>query len=244
MTVELPASRFDLLAWLSPEVREQVEAIAVSRRVAARETVYCQSDPGDEMFRVERGSIRLSVMTRDGRELLYKLCQVGDCFGTSSVVDGEPRPQTAEAHEDAVLQVFGKAALAPLRRQHYSLNDAMLRLLSRHMRLLSDYFAGLTFDAVPQRLAQRIAELIEGFGVEGENGVAIATPLTQTELALMAGTTRQSVNEVLQRFRHDGVLSLEGRGLVVRDHAMLLEIAGEGWRRIASIDEAGGKDVR
>lgn len=244
MTSALPPSRFDLLAWLSADVREQVEAVATVRRVAARETVYCQSDPGDEMFRVQRGSIRLSVMTRDGRELLYKLCQVGDCFGTSSVVDGEPRPQTAEAHEDAVLQVFSKAALAPLRRRHYALNDAMLRLLSRHMRLLSDYFAGVAFDAVPQRLAQRIAELVEGFGVEERDGITIATPLTQTELALMAGTTRQSVNEVLQWFRRDGVLTAEGRGLIVRDHARLLDIAGEGWRRISGANDRGGNDVR
>lgn len=223
-------SSFDLLAWLPDDAREALLGAATVRRYAPRQVIYAQSDPGDEMFRVAHGSVRLSVMQPDGRELLYKLCQEGDCFGTSSVVDGEPRPQTAEAHENATLQVFGKATLDALRWRHFALNDAMLRLLSRHMRLVSDYYAGLAFDAVPQRLAQRLIDLVEAFGEPAGSGVALATPLSQSELALMAGTTRQSVNACLQDFRGFGLIATSGARLTVTNVAGLRAVADKGWR--------------
>ena len=199
---------FDLLQWLSEEAGRAFTAAARRRRVPARNTIYAQSDDGQEMFRLVSGSVRLSVMGADGRDLLYQLFGPGDCFGTSSLVDGEPRPQTAEAFDAVELQVLDRAAIDSLRRDFPEMNDALMKLLSRHMRLLSDYFAGATLDEVSFRLAQRLVDVAETFGVAGEGGIALSTRVSQSELAAMVGTARQTVNRKLQNFQDKGWVAI------------------------------------
>src|SRR3546814_2682785 len=77
------------------------------------------------MFRLGSGSVRLSVICEEGRELLYQLFGPGDCFGTSSVVDGELRPHRAEAFEAVQLQVLNRAAIDRLRGEYPEVNDAL-----------------------------------------------------------------------------------------------------------------------
>lgn len=223
-------STFDFMQWLPDDAREAVTRHATIRHVPARSTIYSQSEPGDEMFRIRAGLVRLSVMQSDGRELFYQLFGPGDCFGTSSVVDRETRPQTAEAYEDVELQVFSRAMLDELRAKFPIINDALLRLLSRHMRLLSDYFAGFAFDELSCRLAQRLVDMIDTFGVDADGGVMLSIPISQTELATMVGNTRQSVNRALQSFKEAGLLTTVGSRLLVTDLPRLRGVAEQGWR--------------
>ena len=109
---------FDMFQWLSDDAGAALAAAATARHIQAGGTIYDQSDEGDEMFRLLSGSVRLSVMGEDGRELLYLLFAPGDCFGTSSVVDGEARPQRAEAFEAVQLQVFSRATIFRLRQDY------------------------------------------------------------------------------------------------------------------------------
>ena len=90
------------------------------------------------------------------------------------------------------------------------LTSALLKLLSRHMRLLSDYFADAALSEVSSRLAQRLVDVAESFGVASDEGIAFATRLSQSELASMVGTARQTVNRVLQDFQSRGWLSIRG----------------------------------
>ncbi|MDB5702290.1 MAG: hypothetical protein JWL66_2489 [Sphingomonadales bacterium] len=225
-----PPTAFDFTQWLTPDALTALSERVRLRHVPARGLIYGQGEIGDEMFRIRTGLVRLSVMQRDGRELLYQLFEPGDCFGTSTVVDGEPRPQTAEAFEDVEVEVYGRKTIDELRLMHPSINDALLRLLSRHMRLLSDYFAGFAFDELSCRLAQRIVEAIDTFGVPVEGGHGFSREITQTELSLMVGGTRQSVNRILGQFRKAGLVATHRNQLVIRNLAELRQIAARGWK--------------
>ncbi|AMK21104.1 CRP/FNR family transcriptional regulator [Sphingobium sp. TKS] len=183
------------------------------------------------MFRIVSGSVRLSVMGEDGRDLLYQLFGPGDCFGTSSVIDGEPRPQTADAHEDVELQLLDRTTIDRLRLTHFEINSALLKLLSRHMRLLSDHFAGATLNEVSFRLAQRLTDIAQTFGETNTEGIALSTRLSQSELAAMVGTTRQTVNRMLQRFQEQGWLSIRN-GAIVLTNLPALEIAAHSGARL------------
>jgi CRP/FNR family cyclic AMP-dependent transcriptional regulator len=221
---------FDFTQWMTSEACDALAARARIRPLPARALIYSQGEAGDEMFRIRRGLVRLSVMQRDGRELLYQLFEPGDCFGTSTIVDNEPRPQTAEAFEDVELEVYSRAALDEVRAHHPSVNDALMRLLSRHMRLLSDFFAGFAFDELSCRLAQRIVEAIDTFGVKVEGGHGFSRAITQTELSLMVGGTRQSVNRILRDFREAGLVETRGSRLIILDLSELRRIAEQGWK--------------
>jgi len=208
---------FDMLQWLSDEARRALLNAAKMRRLPAGCIIYSQADEGHEMFRLSAGTVRLSVTSEDGRELLYQLFAPGDCFGTSSVVDGEPRPQSAEAFDNVELQVFQRATINRLRMQFPEINDALLKLLSRHMRLLSDYFSGATLDQASLRLAERLMGIAETFGSQNEEGISLSTRISQSELASMVGTARQTVNRTLQKFQDMGWITIRNGTVIVID---------------------------
>ena len=98
------------------------------------------------------------------------------------------------------------------------------------MRLLSDYFAGATLDEVSSRLAQRLVDIAESFGAETEAGIALTTRLSQSELAAMVGTARQTVNRILHAFQEKGWISLRAGVVTITDLAGLAVAAQKGAR--------------
>ena len=219
---------FDILQWLSEEEGTAFMAAGRLRRVSKGEVVYRQSDDGNEMYRLTSGSVRLSVMNEDGRDLFYRLFGPGDCFGTSSVVDGEPRPQTATAFAEIEFQVFSRRVIDQLRLNYPNVNNALLKLLSRHMRVLSDYFAGAALDQTSFRLAQRLVDMADDFGTATEEGVVLSSQLSQSELAAMVGATRQTINRLLQDFQLKGWLLVRSGAVTLVDVPKLKMIARNG----------------
>jgi CRP-like cAMP-binding protein len=109
-------------------------------------------------------------------------------------------------------------------------NDALLKLLSRHMRLLSEYYAGATLDDTAFRLAQRLIEIAGSLGVVKDDGIFLSSMLSQSELASMVGASRQTVNRVLQDFQEKGWISTRGRAILVTNLAELQIAAQKGAR--------------
>jgi CRP-like cAMP-binding protein len=210
-------SPFDISQWLPSEVCDAFDRAARVRPYAPGETIYCQGDPGEHMFRLVSGAVRMSVMRADGRELLYALFEPGACFGVSSLIDGEPLPQGAEAAETSEIQVVSRAAFDQLRAEHRAFDDALLRLVTRHMRLLSVHFADAHLEDVTARVASRLAAACRSFGQSVDDGVALAVRVSQSDLASMVGGSRQTVNRVLQQFQREGLVSVRGGRLIVHD---------------------------
>ena len=125
--------------------------------------------------------------------------------------------QTAEAASAVDVQVLSRAAFDRLRHDYREFDDALLRLMTRHMRLLSGFFADAHLTTLSARIASRIVANSRSFGVPGEAGTGFSVRLSQSDFALMVGASRQSVNKVLQRFQEDGLIVIEYGALVVRD---------------------------
>ena len=213
----------DILDDLPADVREAFEARARVRRYGPGETVYLQGDAGSSMFRILSGDVRVSVARPDGRELYYVYFGQHDCFGVSNFVDGLPRPQTAQAVNEVALQVLSGAEMGRLADEHPAFNRALMKLLSRHMRLLIDLLADANLDDLSERIARRIIEATP----QGEDE-AVAVNLSQTDIAHMVGASRQSVNKVMQRFQEEQLIRIEYGGLVVEAPGRLRQWAFPG----------------
>lgn len=208
-------SRFDIFQWLPEDVRAEFLAASRRRRYARGEVIYSQGEPGDFMFRLLSGAVRLSVAHASGRELLYVLFEPFDCFGVSSLIDGEDWPHTAEALEDLEIQMLPKPAFDRLRATCPEFNDALLRLVSRQMRVVSGFFADALLERITARIASRILAAADSFGTPGADGIGLSIDLTQAELALMVGGARQTVNKVLQQFQKDGLVAIRNGQLFI-----------------------------
>lgn len=212
---------FDIFQWLPEEARIEFDAAARRRRCSQGEFIYGQGEPGSEMYRLVSGAVRLSVTRSDGRELLYLNFQPGDCFGVSTLIDGEGRPQMAEAREELELQVLGRAEFNRFRARYREFDDALLRLVTRHMRLLSGFFEDSNLEDVNARVASRIISNVGSFGRPCDDGIELAISLSQAELALMVGSTRQTVNRVVQNFQKEGLVSIRNGRLIVHSVDLL-----------------------
>jgi CRP/FNR family cyclic AMP-dependent transcriptional regulator len=211
------AAPFDILQWLRPETAAAFGHFARVRRYEHGQMLYAQGDASTDMYRLVSGSIRLSASRSDGREILYLLFEPGDCFGDSSLIDGDARPQSAEAQGAVSVQILTQEAYRQLKAAHPDFDQGLLHLFSRQMRLLIGYLADVHLQDLPSRVASRIVAAARSFGVETAGGTRLSIRLSQSELAMMVGASRQSVNKVLQQFQAEGLILTEYGNVVVRD---------------------------
>jgi len=208
---------FDLFQWLSDDARAAFLREARKSRFPAGTLIYTEGERGSQMYRIVRGTVRLVVARANGREVIYKFFEPGDCFGVSTCIDQEPYPQTAEAGDDVEVQVINQASFNRLRVGDRSFEDALLRLMTRQMRLLSVFTAESHLDDLTARVASRILTATQSFGRPDKIGIRLKVHLSQADLALQVGTSRQSVNKILHKLQEDGALLIEYASLVVID---------------------------
>jgi CRP-like cAMP-binding protein len=217
-------SSFDIQQWMDPATIGAFNAALRPRRFRAGQLIYIQGEPGAEMYRIESGSVRLSVAREDGREVVFLIFEPGDCFGNSSLVDGGARPQTAEALTDVLLGVIDRPAFVRLREDTTSFDDALLNLLARQMRVVSNHYVDSSLNDLRARLAARIVTAARTSGTLGTDGGGLSVRLSQAELASMVGVSRQSVNKMLQRFQREGLISADYGQILVKDLAALEQL--------------------
>jgi CRP-like cAMP-binding protein len=160
------------------------------------------------MYRIVSGFVRISVLRDDGREALYLVLGSGDCFGICSLLDAAPRHYTASAKGDVEVRVLRREVCERLRSNHASFNEGLIRHVSRHIRLLSEYFANYTLDELSCRVALRLLKAQKSTMARA-HAIRVTVRLSQSEIALMVGASRQAVNKVLRRFQEDGLIFLE-----------------------------------
>ena len=211
---------FDIVQWMDEAAVRDFFRLVQRRSFAPGQAVYTQDEPGAEMYRIASGLVRLLARQPDGREAGFLLFVTGDCFGVSSLVDHEPRPQTAECLTAVELDVLDVKGFVELLARHESFTKAVMRLLARQMRVVSRYYARASLTSLVGRIATRIIELATT-KTDSSGTVILSVELPQSELASLTGTSRQSVNKTLQTLQHDGVLQLSRRAILVRDiHAL------------------------
>ncbi len=212
----LPArERFDIIPLLPESLRPLFLDKASTRRYSEGQTIYSQGDTACEFYRIVAGTVRLTFIDRDGREVVYIHYEPNDCFGYSDLIDGKGLPHTAQAYSNVEVQVLGRAAFNAL-RMHRAFDEALLRLLCGYMRLLSEDVADARLDALPNRLALRLLEMAR----PNEAGLP-TVHVSQSELGLMVGATRQWVNKLLREFQDDGLVEVAYGTVLLRDMSAL-----------------------
>ncbi len=205
-------ARYRLREMVPAHVAQALHAAARPRSFADGQIIYSQGDSGTEMYHIVSGRVRLSFLNHDGRELVYITFEPGDSFGFSTLIDGAPLPHTAQADGKVRLEVMGAAAFAAIRAHHRELDEALLKLMCLHMRSLSAYVAEAALSDLSLRLARRMLEVARR---DEESNPAIH--LSQSELAMLFGVSRQTINKLLKQFEDEGLVALSYGTVVLRD---------------------------
>jgi len=193
--------------------------------------LFAEGDPGDRLFIVLSGKVKLSRRARDGREGLMALLGTGDHFGEFELLDGGPRVTGATVVSEARLAVLPKPVLDRWVTHHPHVAEQLLRVVARGIRGHRAAVDDRLFIDVPGRVASRLIQLAHRFGVAEDGNTRVVHDLTQSELAQFVGASRESVNKVLADYAGRGWLRLEHKCVVILDNAPLARRAQHGRRR-------------
>lgn len=181
--------------------------------------VFTQGEPANAVFYLQKGKIKLTVVSPRGKEATIGMLAAGDFFGEGCIADQPLRMSTASAMTDCtVVRIEKKAMMQVLHQQHAFSDLFVAYLVSRNIRFEEDLVDQL-FNSSEKRLA-RILLLLARFGKEGKPE-ALVPRISQETLAEMVGTTRSRVSFFMNRFRKLGFVEYNG-GLSV--HSSLLNI--------------------
>lgn len=185
-----------------------------------KQTIFGQGDVADAVFYIQKGKVRLSVVSKTGKEATLGILSEGQFFGEGSLAGQSLRMGSATAMTECeLLRIEKKAMMLALRREHEFSDLFMAYLLARNVRYEEDLVDQL-FNSSEKRLA-RLLLLLAHFGKDGVPETVIPK-ISQETLAEMIGTTRSRVSFFMNRFRELGFLDYGENGLQV--HSSLLNV--------------------
>ena len=226
MEVRLPdqddaLSGVDMFAGLEPEVRQRVIAAAVPRTYRKGQLLFVENDPGESLIILRRGAVVVFRTSPTGERAVLTVVRPPDVIGEVSLLDGRARSLSAEAIEDCSALALSRGAFIELVHANAKILDAVMRSLGALIRRLTEQNADHVFLDLPGRVAKTLVRLA------GDSQAPMVTiELNQSQLAEMAGGSRQSVNQAIGSFANRGWLRTEGRRIVVTDLSALRRRAG------------------
>jgi CRP-like cAMP-binding protein len=202
------------------ELRRLV-AVARRRRFGRNEVVFHRDDPADTLHLVVRGRFASRVTTQLGDTVTVAVQGPGDAFGELALVeDGAARSTSVVALEPGETLAVSHTDFDRLRRDYPAVNDVLVRLLARRLRRQSELLVEALFVGAETRVLRRLVELAALYGDE--------IPLTQEDIAGLAGTSRATVNRVLRAEAKRETVELRRGRTVVLDAEALARRPGGG----------------
>jgi CRP/FNR family transcriptional regulator, cyclic AMP receptor protein len=178
-------------------------------RLRKNEVIFSQGEVADAVFYIQKGRIKLTVISEQGKEAVVAIMDAGQFFG-EGCLNGHPlRMATTTAMDDCVVTTISKAAMTAVLHKEPKFSELfMAHLLTRNSRIEEDLVDQL-FNSSEKRLA-RLLLLLANFGKEG-NPQLIEPNISQETLAEMIGTTRSRVSFFMNKFRKLGLISYNGK---------------------------------
>lgn len=214
-----------LFAGVDDPTLDLVAAALRVRRFRRGETIFHAGDPGEALFIVADGEVKITLPSEDGSDpAILTTIPSGGFFGALALLDGAPRSATAVALGAVTCHVLHRDAFARLLDEQAALRHALMRTLAHEIRRLTAQLEDLHFLDLPGRLARHLLRALPDEAVEplaAAGPVRMPWPYTQSELAGMIGGSRQTVNRLLADFVGAGLLRFEGDELVIPDPARL-----------------------
>lgn len=210
-----------LLEMLDDVEQREVLAAARRRRFKRSEVVFHDGDPGDTVHLVVDGHFAIRITTPMGDQAMVRVFGPADYFGELAVLSPGPRRGSAISLDGGETLSLHREDFEELRATRPKINEALTDALVSEVRRLSVALIEALYVPVERRVWLRLIDLVELFG--GDAPVVI--PLTQDDLAQLAGTTRPTANRVLRAGEEQGVLRLERGRIEVHDRAALRRLA-------------------
>lgn len=214
-----------LFRGLPAELHERIADLCQTKQLAKGELLCRQGEPGNALFGIISGQLRISANSADGQEFHLNVLGAGEVLGEIALLDGGERTATAVATSNSLVFLLPRDAFLKVLTEEPQLSAHLLALLCARIRWTSDIVEDVAFRSLPMRLARRVAILARLHGEQSPEGMVLR--LSQAELAQFLNVSRQVVNGNLQTWQKLGVISVSRGKIIVKDFDGLEVAASE-----------------
>jgi CRP/FNR family transcriptional regulator, cyclic AMP receptor protein len=215
-------AKLELFRGLSAAELMQVNDLLGRTKFPAGAMILTAEQPGEVAYIILEGTLKVSTIQGNGRELTLALLGPGEIVGELALADRASRSADVTALEPAVLVWLDRGTFERLRRDIPGITENLLRLLARRLRLANAQLQAMATLDVHGRVARQLLTLADVLGEEIADGVRIPLRITQSDLAALVGATRVRVNEVLVGFTRRRLIAVDRRHrITIRDRAEL-----------------------
>jgi CRP-like cAMP-binding protein len=210
-----------LFGQLGPVDLQRVLELARERAYPKNSVILFEDDPGDALYVVATGQVKVVLIGEDGREVILSVLGEGEFFGEMALIDDEPRSAHVIAMEDSTLVVLRREDFTNILMQVPAIALALLKELSRRLRRVDEKVGSLVLLDVNGRVAQLLLEL-----ADEEGGEHITRRLTHHTIAQMIGSSRETVSRTMRDLVDKGLIHISRKDITVKDRAALEAAAG------------------
>jgi len=204
-----------LFGSLDEKARRDITGYAVPRSFKAGDSICRLGDHGDSMMAVVVGSVRISRPTSRGKEIILADLGSGELFGEIALLDGKPRSANVVALTNCELMVLERRNVVPFLERNPAACMKLMEILCARIRRSDERMSDIAFFNLPVRLAKTL------LNYQPDVRVGAKLSLSQSELAEMAGATREKVNRCLRDWQRQGIIDLKNRWTIIRKPEVL-----------------------
>ena len=209
----------------SPEALAKLASGAKLETYRARQVIYLPGDRAQGVHFIAMGRVKVSKVTRDGKELTLAYRTLGDFFGETCLLDGGPREEMAEAMEPTTTLEVERSVLDKVMATYAGVAYPVAKVLIGRRRELETKMEQLIFKDVGSKLAELLLRLGSEHGIENKRGLVLGVKITHQEMANLIGSTRETVSLTLSQFKRKGFIATEGRKVILANREGLRALA-------------------
>ncbi len=207
--------RVPLFSKLSEDDLERIRKLCVTQHYDKDQIIFIEEEAGNTLFLIQKGRVKVSRTSDDGREVILSILQHGDFFGELSLIDGKARSASVTAIEDSEVLILRRADFLRLLEEYPQISISLMKELAGRIRKSDTQIKSLSLQDAMGRVASSLILLAEDQGRFNKDDVIIPRIPLQQDLANMAGTSRETISRVFRHFQQQKWIQRSGRKVTI-----------------------------
>ena len=203
---------------LSDSGLKNIEDSFVLRKYPKGSMIILEEEYGDIVFLVKKGTIKITRVNDEGKEVILSLMGVYDIVGELSIIDGEARSANVLAQESCELYAITREDFLEILKNNFEVSLALMGELASRIRKSDQHIEALSLSDAEHRIGVSILNLAEEMGIIRQGRVTIENLPFQQDIANMSGTSRETVSRILKLFEDRNMLSKSGHKLIIPNY--------------------------
>jgi len=211
---------------LENEILDKIIDLLKKREYKRNNMILMEEEIGDTLFIINSGSVKITHISEDGREVILSILSEGDFFFVFAIFDGERRSANVIALEDSEVFLLERENFLDLLEKFPRIAIALLEELATRLRKSDQQIEGLSLSDAESRIAMTIIRLSEDLGTIKQGQVVIEKLPYQQDIANMSGTSRETVSRMLKLLEKKGMVVKDGRKITILDYDAFIKEFG------------------